>query len=185
MKATEHLIHEHEAVLKMIEIMQVIAQKLENDENVNPDDLESILNFLRIFVDKCHHGKEENLLFEKLVEIGFSKESGPVGVMLSEHVQGRTFIAGFAEGINKYKSGDSKGIAVITENIYGYADLLASHIHKENNILYKMADMQLTEYDQDALLFRFERLEEEVIGEGKHEEFNKLLDRLSKQYLLG
>jgi hemerythrin-like domain-containing protein len=183
MKATEHLIREHESVLKMIEIMQAIAGKMEDGENVDPGDLERILDFLRIFVDKCHHGKEENLLFEKLVEIGFSKEAGPVGVMLNEHVQGRAYITGFAEGINKYASGDKSGITAITRNIHGYADLLASHIHKENNILYKMADMHLSEHDQDILLSRFEQLEKEVIGPGKHEEFHKLLQRLSQQYL--
>jgi hemerythrin-like domain-containing protein len=115
------------------------------------------------------------------VEIGFSKEGGPVGVMLNEHVHGRAYIAGFAEGIYRYKSGDRGGITAISENIYGYAELLASHIHKENNILYKMADMHLSEHDQDILLFKFEQLEKEVIGHGKHEEFQNLLERLAEK----
>ena len=119
MKATDHLIHEHEAVLKMIEILEVIAKKLDKGENVWASDLEAALDFLRVFVDKCHHGKEENILFPKLVETGIPNEGGPVGMMLREHVIGRGYIAGFAEGIAKYKTGDKQAASEITENIRG------------------------------------------------------------------
>lgn len=184
MKATNHLIKEHETVLKMIEILEAMAQKLDKDENVLAGDLEATLNFLRIFVDKCHHGKEENILFPKLVESGIPNEGGPVGMMLHEHVIGRGYIAGFAEGIDKYKEGDKTAKTEITENIRGYAELLTSHIFKENNVLYKMADMHLTVQEQTQLLADFEKLEDEVIGKGTHEEYHKLLERLSQQYLM-
>jgi hemerythrin-like domain-containing protein len=183
MKATEHLIHEHESVLKMIEILEAIAQKLDKGESLWISDLEAALDFSRVFVDKCHHGKEENILFPKLVEIGIPNEGGPVGMMLHEHVIGRGFIAGFAAGTEKYKSGDMQAAAEITKNIRGYGELLTSHIFKENNILYKMADMHLTAQQQTELLDKFEKLEEEVIGREKHDTYNKLLERLSQQYL--
>jgi hemerythrin-like domain-containing protein len=183
MKATEHLKIEHESVLKMIEILEAIAQKLDKGENFWVSDLEAALDFLRIFVDKCHHGKEENILFPKLVEIGIPNEGGPVGMMLHEHVIGRGYIAGFAAGTEKYKAGDRQAAADITSNIRGYGELLTSHIFKENNVLYKMADMHLTAQQQTELLANFEKLENEVIGRGKHEEYHKLLERLEQQYL--
>jgi len=183
MKATKHLMIEHESVLKMLEVMNASADKLSKGENVPAVDLEDMLSFLRVFVDKCHHGKEETILFPRLVETGIPNEGGPVGMMLKEHVIGRGYIAGFADGITSYKAGDNDGIKGIIENVHGYGELLASHIFKENNILYKMADMHLTEDDQHELLTRFEQLQEEVIGRVKHEEYHKLLDRLSLKYL--
>jgi len=141
------------------------------------------LNFLRVFVDKCHHGKEENILFPKLVETGIPNEGGPVGMMLREHVIGRAYIAGFAEGTGKYKAGDKLAAAEIIENIRGYGELLTSHIFKENNVLYKMADMHLTTQQQTELLADFDKLEDEVIGRGGLEQYHKLLERLSQQYL--
>jgi hemerythrin-like domain-containing protein len=184
MKATEHLKKEHEAVLRMLDIMNAVALKLENGENVETGDFDAMLNFLRVFVDKCHHGKEENILFPKLVDSGIPNEGGPIGMMLYEHTNGREFIRGFAEGIARYKEGDKGAISLITGNIRGYGELLTSHIFKENNILYEMADMHLSDQEQKELLARFEQLEEEVIGQGKHEEFHKSLDKLSQLYLL-
>jgi hemerythrin-like domain-containing protein len=117
------------------------------------------------------------------VETGIANEGGPVGMMLHEHVIGRGYIAGFAAGTEKYKSGDRQATAEITKNIRLYGELLTSHIFKENNVLYQMADMHLTAQQQTELLANFEKLEEEVIGRGKHEAYHKLLDRLSQQYL--
>lgn len=117
------------------------------------------------------------------MESGIPNEGGPVGMMLREHVIGRGYIAGFAEGTAKYKAGDKQAIAEITKNIRGYGELLTSHIFKENNVLYKMADMHLTAQQQTELLANFEKLEEEVIGRGKHEAYHKLPERLSQQYL--
>jgi hemerythrin-like domain-containing protein len=183
MKATDHLIHEHEAVLKMIEILQAMAKKLDEGENVWASDLEAALDFLRVFVDKCHHGKEENILFPKLVEIGIPNEGGPVGMMLHEHVIGRGYIAGFAAGTEKYRAGQKAAAAEISENIRGYGELLTSHIFKENNVLYKMADMHLTAQQQNELLTKFENLEDEVIGKIKHSEYHQLVVRLEQLYL--
>lgn len=184
MKATNHMIRDHESVLKMLEIMNGVVQKFDNKENVDTNDLESMLMFLRIFVDKCHHGKEENILFPKLLESGITKEGGHVRLMLNQHVVGRVYIAGVTEAIVKYKSGDPKAVAEITENMTGYIELLSSHITNENNTLYKMTDKYLTFREQTILLSRFEEHEEEVMGHGKYDEFHNLFEHLSKKYLL-
>lgn len=182
MKATEQLMKEHEAVLRMLDVLNSVKDKLSSGVEVSADDMESMVEFLRIFVDKCHHGKEETLLFPKLVEIGIPNEGGPVGVMLDEHVQGREYIRGFAEGIGLYRKSRQEGKSMITDNISGYSALLENHIYKENNILFRMADMHLETTEQDELYRKFDELEENVIGHAKHEEFHRLLDDLSRKY---
>ena len=42
----------------------------------------------------------------------------------------------------------------------GYADLLQSHIPKENNILFRMADNILSDQEQKDLLDKFESVEQ-------------------------
>ena len=71
----------------------------------------------------------------------------------------------------------------LVENIRSYAELLEQHINKENNVLFAMADRVLTEETQDELYDKFEELEENIIGKGKHEELHKRLEILSETYL--
>ena len=101
MKPTEELTKEHDAINVMLNIMDRISEKLENGEHVDAEHLEQILEFLRVFADKCHHGKEEDLLFPAMIDAGIPKEGGPIAVMLREHEIGRTHIRNMEEGITE------------------------------------------------------------------------------------
>ncbi|MDP3888755.1 MAG: hemerythrin domain-containing protein [bacterium] len=177
MTATEQLKQEHEAILLMLQILEEISERLKNKKEVDLNDLKKILEFIRVFSDKCHHGKEEDLLFPALEKAGVPKDGGPIEMMLTEHDSGRAYIKGLSSAL------ESKSIKEIIENIDNYVSLLREHIDKENNILYQIADMHLSQKEQENLLKEFEKLEEERIGHGKHEEFHKLLEGLEKLYL--
>jgi hypothetical protein len=63
--------------------------------------------FFRNFADRCHHSKEEDELFPKMVEHGIPKEGGPIGVMLMEHDQGRAFVRGMSEAAEQQQLYDA------------------------------------------------------------------------------
>ena len=183
MKATEQLKQEHESVKAVVKIMEAVSTKLESGQQVKPEHLEMLVDFIKVFTDKCHHGKEEGLLFPAMVEAGIPRDGGPIGVMLSEHDVGRAYVKGMSEGIAEYKKSGAKAVPKLIKNARGYADLLTQHIYKEDNILYPMADRHLSEAMQEELLEQFEKLEEEVIGAGRHEQLNDNLNILKKSYL--
>ncbi len=183
MKATEELKKEHRAIELMLDIMEKVCEKLQAGEKVNADDLEKMVEFIRVFADKCHHSKEEDLLFPALEKAGIPKRGGPLGVMLAEHTTGRSYVTALYEAVTQYKKGNTKAAGRIVENGMGYTRLLRQHIVKEDNILYQMADMHLSEKEQDELVKRFEKIEQERIGPSRHEEFHNLLHRLKETYL--
>lgn len=183
MKPTEQLKEEHKAIKLMLRILEKVCENLESEEEVKPEHLDQILEFIKVFADKCHHGKEEDLLLPALGEAGIPKEGGTISVMLTEHNRGRDYVRGMSKAIAKRKAGDRKVSSKIAENARNYIALLAQHIEKEDNILYPMADMHLSEDEQEELLEEFEMVEREKIGVGKHEEFHKLLNHLKGVYL--
>lgn len=183
MLATEQLKEEHKVIKSMLEVLEKVCNKIESGEKINSEHLEQILEFIRTFADKCHHGKEEDLLFPAMEEAGVPREGGPIGVMLMEHEAGRNYVKKMAQAITEYKNGNEKVAKEIVENARKYIQLLREHIDKEDNVLYMIADMRLSVEKQEELLEGFERVEEEKIGIGKHEKFHRLLHRLSEIYL--
>jgi len=182
MKATEQLKNEHEGVLLMLRILGELSRQLASAGRLQTEDLESIIEFLRIFVDRCHHGKEEELLFPALVQVGIPQD-GPITVMLSEHETGRRYVRLMTDAFERYRLKDASAAAAIIQNAEDYIALLADHIDKENNILFAMADERLAPETQEELLEGFERIEKARIGAGKHEAFHALLQKLSDLYL--
>lgn len=183
MKPIERLREEHEAIKLILRILERICERLEAKEEVNPQHLEQILTFIKIFADKCHHGKEEDVLFPAMERAGIPREGGPIGVMLTEHDVGREYVKGMSEAIGSYKAGECKVSSEIVKNARSYIKLLTEHIEKENNVLYPMAEMHLSKEEEEKLLEEFERIEHERIGVGKHEELHELLHKLKKAYL--
>jgi len=184
MSATQQLKDEHQGILLMLRILDKIAARIDAKENVDPHHLERIVEFLQIFADRCHHGKEEDLLFPELEKGGVPREKGPIGVMLVEHSQGRALVKGMAEASGKYKKGDSTALFELAKRARDYIALLTQHINKENNVLFPMGERVLSAKKQEELVEAFERLEREKIGEGTHERFHQLLHELQERYLV-
>lgn len=174
---TQVLKEEHELILQALDALEKKVTALESGAAPDRAYFDRAVEFLRSFADRCHHGKEEDLLFKAMINRGFPQHGGPIAVMLSEHETGRAFIRGIAEGAAAL--GTDPGAAKrIVENGRGYIGLLRAHIDKENNILFPMADNVLTAEDQEHLGKEFERFETEETGAGIHESMLKLLDEL-------
>lgn len=174
---TQVLMAEHELILEALDALEKRVAAIRAGTPPDRAYVEKAVTFLREFADKCHHGKEENLLFKRMTERGFPAQSGPIAVMLSEHEAGRAYIRGIADGAAKLGA-DPAAAGRIAENARGYIDLLREHIGKENNVLFPMADRTLTPEDQAHLTKEFERFEAEETGAGVHEAMLKLLAEL-------
>jgi hemerythrin-like domain-containing protein len=183
MKAIEELKEEHKAIKVALSILSNVSKRLKSREKVDQEDLGRLLEFIKTFADTCHHGKEEDLLFVAMENVGLPRDKGPIAVMLREHEMGRSYVRNMSEAADKYKAGELSYSSQFIENAKKYIDLLTQHIDKENNILYPMADVRLSEEKQRELIEKFEELEQEKIGIGKHEELHELLRHLEDKYL--
>jgi hemerythrin-like domain-containing protein len=177
---TAILRQEHEAVTRMLEAAEQAAGKLERKEAVRPDLLEGIGEFFELFVDKCHHGKEEELFFPALAKKGMSVEGGPIGVMLHEHEEGRELARRMRHAADAYAKGDVTAGAAWASPARGYARLLREHILKENNVLFPMAEGILSPTEEEELTAQFEQLEIEKMGRGTHERLHARMAEILK-----
>lgn len=139
MNPIKELKAEHQAVKLTLKILNKISQKIEsNGKVVNPDHIRQLLEFFSVFVDTCHHGKEEEWLFPAMEQIGVSRDNGPIGVMLHEHRLGRTYVNGMKDAWSAYKKGNNEALKKFFQNANSYITLLNEHIHKEDNVLFRL-----------------------------------------------
>lgn len=170
-KATQDLRKEHDAVLYVLQLMDKMMLQDSKESDVMLLYYDEVLYFLKTFVDKCHHGKEENFLFKELHSKGIQNDGGPIGVMLQEHALGRSYIAQMSETLEAKNVDGFNGVAA------NYCDLLRNHIEKEDRILFTLADQMIDEAGQEQLFEEFEQFEENVIGNGLHEKLHTRIDK--------
>jgi hemerythrin-like domain-containing protein len=83
----------------------------------------------------------------------------------------------------RIKTGESQAAKDFVRSARDYISLLNQHIDKENMVLFPMAERQLSEATLAELSKGFDRIEEQKIGVGRHEEFHKMIDQLESAYL--
>jgi len=177
-KAIDDLIHEHEAIRFALRVLERMADLAEGGAAVDADDQARLIAFIQEFADKCHHGKEEGLLFPALEAAGVAREGGPVGAMLEEHEAGRAFVGRMEAAFRDGSRGRNFAAAA-----RGYVELLRAHIEKENKVLFPMAERRLEPSILEELYSRFEDHERDVIGSGRHEELHAMLEDFERKYL--
>ena len=181
MQATQILMNEHRVIERVLDALQVAAERLSRGEELRPAFFINAALFMKNFADGCHHNKEEGFLFIAMNESGLPTQGGPIGVMLSEHEQGRLFTIEIKDAAKKWETGDLSARPAVVQNALGYVALLRQHIHKEDNILFPMADRIIPAARQEKLTQDFERIGLEETGAGVHEKYLALADVLGKE----
>ncbi len=176
--ATKNLENDHEHILQLTEIMMRMARAGSNNLN----HFKSVVNIIRSYADGLHHKKEEDLLFPLFEQRTAGGHCAPVGVMLMEHKQGREYVQGMIENIEKLENGDETALQYIHHNMLAYAELLQQHIYKENNVLFRMADEAFTVDDQSMLINKFIAIENSASDGSKVENFIAAINDLNKTY---
>ncbi|MBU2444083.1 MAG: hemerythrin domain-containing protein [Bacteroidetes bacterium] len=180
---TDILKQEHRALERMLNVLESALQKAEKGEQVSSQVFSDIIEFIKMFGDKCHHGKEEDLLFPAMETKGFSKEMGPVAVMLSEHTQGRQLVAAMTKAADRYSESDQSALADLAFSGRNFMNLLRQHIQKEDNILFVMADQHFNEVEQNELLVKFQKVEKENEACSLKSKFISTLESLEKEFI--
>jgi len=181
-KAIEVLMNEHRLIEQVLGSLETFTSEVEGGLAVERAVLADYGAFLREFADACHHAKEEDILFERMAERGFSRESGPVAVMLHEHRVGRGHVAVLREaggGTGRLASVETQ---LVLEHAGAFIPLLRAHILKEDRILYPMAMRLLTEPELDAMETDFEAFEARMRADGSYDRLHGLADRLSASF---
>ena len=181
MQATEILMEEHQVIMRVLAALEKSARRLEAGEPVQAAFFVESADFIKGFADGCHHKKEEGVLFPAMIEAGLPKDAGPVAVMLAEHEEGRRLTRGMRQAAEKLAQGEQAARQEITSNAMGYVHLLRQHIQKENYILFPMADKIIPPDRQPQVNADFDRIEHEETGEGVHEKYLALAERLEQQ----
>ncbi len=179
----QDLLNEHNGILQMLRILKKITIKLKLQEDVPHEDVEKVLEFLKEFADKCHHSKEEDILFPELERDDIDNDWEPLIVdLLEDHDIGREYTENMYKAFSLFNK-EQNAYQEFIQNAEKYIALLTDHITKENLYLFPEADIKLDESTKASLDEQFETMEKEVIGLGKHELYHGWIDELSKRYL--
>jgi hemerythrin-like domain-containing protein len=166
------LVDEHVLIKRLLVLIPSLIKNLDVDSEQGKQIILNSVKFIRIYADKYHHAKEEEILFKH-----FDKKLDILDVMCEDHENARYHVRVILEGLDKK---DKKEIA---EHLIAYHKLLTEHIKKEDEILYPWIDRNLSTTQVGELFSKFngadEKSDKEAIDRCK--EFVKELEEKNQK----
>ncbi|AGK95514.1 hemerythrin domain-containing protein [Clostridium pasteurianum] len=185
MDAINLMMEEHNNIKRMLLLVRKASVKVMKTGEIDYEDFSKIISFIRNYADAHHHGKEEKMLFNRMIdEIGGVAEPLVRYGMLAEHDLGRLFIKELEEALVKVKEGDEEAKVDVIANAVSYTHLLQRHIEKEDNVAYTFAKRGLSKDTLKKIDEECESFEKEAEEKHIQENYIKLLEELEHKYII-
>jgi len=145
-RPTHILRHEHRVIEQVLRALDGMCLRLKAGDEVPAEALSQALEFIQIYADGHHHGREEEYFFPALKECGL-EEGGALRFLQEEHALERKLLADLELAVEQYRYGDADAVLRFVEITDRFCQHLIGHMQKEDNLLFRMAEDLL---DDDA-----------------------------------
>ena len=184
MNSLDLMVFEHANIKRMLKLVRMFCYKLYNREDVDFNDIDKMMDFIKNYADKHHHGKEELKLFNRMVEhLGVAAQKLVNNGMLVEHDMGRFYMQELKIALDDYKNGNDEAVLDVIANAISYTHLLDRHIQKENDLVYPFAKNNFKKVIMDQINEDCEVFDQDAEKLGTEEKYLQLLEELEEKYL--
>jgi hemerythrin-like domain-containing protein len=178
MKPRGQLMIEHRLIEKMLNIVKSEVNTIQKKRSVDPVLIDTIVDFIKTYADRTHHGKEEDILFEELKSKNLSSDDKKMMQdLVDEHVLARGIVKELINANICYSQGNAESLDVIIEKLIFLTDFYPVHILKEDKIFFPETEQYFSELELEVLMMQFTDFDSKMI----HEKYNLLYSFLSNR----
>ena len=178
MKPRGPLMIEHRLIEKMLKVVEKEITRINKDGAVDTAFIDAMVDFIRTYADRTHHGKEEDILFKELEHKNLNNnDRAGMKELIDEHIRARQAVRELIAANNSYRNGDSKGIEVIKDKLTFLVHFYPEHIQKEDKVFFPNTERYFTGEELDKMLEDFREFDCKMI----HEKYEKLYEALTER----
>ena len=177
MQARGPLMIEHRLIERMIAVIKDALAQIQSSGKADPLFVDTAVDFVSMYADHTHHGKEENILFRDLGKRPLSADDlRLMNELIQEHVLGRQTTKALVEANNRYRNGDAAALAQIVEKLQTLVEFYPKHIEKEDKVFFPASRAYFTDDEDQAMLAEFWEFDRKMI----HDKYKAVVEGLKK-----
>jgi len=176
------LMIEHRLIERLISRINRELRHIETSRRTDPLLIDTIVDFIKTYADRTHHGKEEEIYFQKLSEKTMSEaDRHLMNELIEEHKFGRKTTEALVAANTRYGDGDTSALNEIVAKLHTLAEFYPRHIEKEDKFLFPAAQAYFSEDEQQVMLEAFWQFDRKMI----HEKYEAVADGLENPSWFG
>lgn len=168
------LMIEHRLIERVIEDLGVELSRLRSGHAPDPSYLSTVIDFLRTYADRTHHGKEEDILFRDLAKKNMSDEDKRgMQELVDEHVFARKNVAELVQAKNDFVAGRKEALDIVLDRLKILVEFYPEHIRREDEVFFPDTERYFTKPELDAMLVEFWEFDKKMI----HEKYKAVVEQ--------
>jgi hemerythrin-like domain-containing protein len=173
------LMIEHRLIDRMLKLMRMELDRIGAYGNADPELIDSAVSFIKEYADFCHHGKEEKILFARLMEKPISPDlKKMVDDLVQEHIFVRNLTNELVRAKDQYMNGKPEGKAGIISSINSIVEFYPKHVEKEEKHFFMPAMGYFSGAEKEEML----RMFREFDGRLLHDEFRMMVSGMEDMW---
>jgi hemerythrin-like domain-containing protein len=173
MKPIGPLMWEHRLIEKMLQVVVKETDQMERAGQVDPAFIDTAVDFIRMYADRTHHGKEEDILFRELVQKKLTPEHARImDELIQEHVYARETVGKLIAAKERYVQGERESMPEIIALLRELAGFYPRHIEKEDKPFFHECQRYFSEAELDGMIREFWEFDRKMI----HEKYERLVE---------
>jgi hemerythrin-like domain-containing protein len=179
MQARGPLMIEHRLIERMLSIIENVLVQIDTKKKVDPVFVDTAVDFIRIYADRTHHGKEEDILFRELANKPLSNEDRQImNELIQEHVFGRQTTKSLVEANTSYRNGNESALTDIVDKLQDLVEFYPKHIEKEDKVFFPSSRTYFTDEEDRVMLAEFWEFDRKMI----HEKYKSLVEGIERKF---
>ena len=175
------LMIEHRQIERMIPVLKEEAKKARAGE-INTDRICALVDFVRSYADRCHHGKEEDILFVALLEKPMPLDLKAIMEgLIEDHKISRTNTKVVVEAVQRYRAGDKGALETMANALEFLANLYPRHIEMEDKDFFIPCMNLFSREEQKGMLGQFQRFDMNLVHKIYRERMDLLAGNSAKE----
>lgn len=171
------LMHEHRIIERMLAIMSRELESMGHNGSVDPALIDTAADFIHMYADRCHHGKEEDILFRRLATKDLNPQlAEAMASLIEDHVHGRALTRRLVEANRRYAGGETTALGEIESAMQALVEFYPVHIEKEDRHFFKPSLDCFTEVERAEMLRDFDEFDRALI----HENYRAVVEDLER-----
>ena len=172
------LMIEHRLIERMIKVMKNEIEMIRETGKARPEFIDEAVDFIRTYADRCHHGKEEDILFKQLSERKVSDHHKQmVDELLEEHARARALTGNLVAAKERYVAGEAEAFRDIAAVMLTLVDFYPVHIEKEDRHFFIPCMEYFSSHEQDVMLEAFWEFDRTLI----HDKYRSVIERFERK----
>jgi len=167
------LMIEHRLIERMAALLQKETRAINETKIIDKGFFEGAADFFKMYADRCHHGKEEDILFRELATKDLAPEHKEImDELIQDHIFGRKTVGQLLKATERYQPEDSDTFTDIMDALEKLVELYPPHIEKEDRHFFMPVMQYFSQEEKDAMLEECWEFDKKLI----HEKYRQVVE---------